>query len=100
MVREISGEDGEVAGLAGVAGKPALDAAVVVITNAIKLEGSVTGRERSRIPCTSVKMAVLAPMPRASVMIAVSREAGRLAQLAKCVANILDQLRHRVLRGT
>ncbi len=41
-------------------------------------DGSATGNERSRMPCTRVKMAVLAPMPSASVMTAVSVKPGAL----------------------
>ena len=38
----------------------------------------MTGSERSRMPWTSVKMAVLAPMPSASVITAVSVKPGDL----------------------
>src|SRR5579871_113585 len=44
-----------------------------------KVAGFETGSERSRIACTSVKIAVLAPMPRETVRITVAANPGDLA---------------------
>jgi len=76
--KKIVGEDGEIAVGRGVAGETAIDAAIVRVADAIEARGSVTGSERSRMPWISVKIAVLAPMPSASVTIAVSVNPGDL----------------------
>ena len=45
--------------------------------------GSAKGRGRSSTAFTTLKIAVVAPMPSASTAIAVTREAGRFAQQAQ-----------------
>ena len=57
----------------------------------VRRSASGNGRGRSRTACTTLKMAVLAPMPSASTTMAATEIPGPLAQHAHRVAQVAEQ---------
>src|ERR1022692_961902 len=93
---KVGREDGEVAGVAGVAGESSIDAAIVVVADAIESGGISDGQGAKQKNMDERKDGGVCTDAEGEGGDRGGRETRGLAQLAKRVANVLKELIHGV----